>query len=67
VTNEIEYDQEFQGKVNSVVDEAKLASEAHNENPSLEVEDVSPDDVASILYTSGTTGMFLKQTFNICL
>uniref|UniRef100_A0A915DQR9 AMP-dependent synthetase/ligase domain-containing protein n=1 Tax=Ditylenchus dipsaci TaxID=166011 RepID=A0A915DQR9_9BILA len=56
VTNEFNNDKEFQGQVSSVVDEGKLATEAHDQKAALEVENVQSDDIASILYTSGTTG-----------
>ncbi|KAI1710725.1 AMP-binding enzyme domain-containing protein [Ditylenchus destructor] len=41
----------------TVVDENALANEANQQKPALEVENVQPDDVGVILYTSGTTGL----------
>ncbi|KAI1709791.1 AMP-binding enzyme domain-containing protein [Ditylenchus destructor] len=57
VTCDPENDKAFQGKVSAVVDENALAKEANKQKPALEVENVEADDVAVILYTSGTTGL----------
>ncbi|KAI6172452.1 hypothetical protein M3Y98_00974700 [Aphelenchoides besseyi] len=57
VTCEPTGDQEFVGTIGHVVDENILAKEANKEQPILECENVSNDEIATILYTSGTTGL----------
>ncbi|CAD5218124.1 unnamed protein product [Bursaphelenchus okinawaensis] len=57
VSCEAENDKVFEEKGAKVVDEKELGRQANSVKPALEVENVSPDDVATILYTSGTTGL----------
>uniref|UniRef100_A0A914BZN3 Uncharacterized protein n=1 Tax=Acrobeloides nanus TaxID=290746 RepID=A0A914BZN3_9BILA len=57
ITLNIESDRHFQEKLPYVVDEFNLQYEASNFTPELENECVSGDDVASMVYTSGTTGL----------
>ena len=58
VTCEPSGDAEFHDAVEYVVDERQIAREANNEKSILEAETVAGDDIATILYTSGTTGAF---------
>lgn len=58
VTCELSGDRgEFSGVVRAIVDENQLRGEADSCRPILEAESVNSDDIATILYTSGTTGL----------
>lgn len=59
VTCEPKGDHEFSSVIRNVVDENLLSKEANSHRPILEAENVQADDIATILYTSGTTGSFL--------
>jgi hypothetical protein len=56
VTCEPKGDNAFSDVISAVVDENHLAKEANSQSPILEAENVGVDDIATILYTSGTTG-----------
>lgn len=57
VTCEPNGDREFSNVIQNVVDENLLSKEANSHKPILEAENVQSDDIATILYTSGTTGL----------
>jgi long-subunit acyl-CoA synthetase (AMP-forming) len=57
VTCEPNGDSAFSNVIQAVVDENHLSREADSHRPILEAENVNSDDIATILYTSGTTGL----------
>lgn len=61
VTCELNGDKTFSDTIQAVVDENQLAKEADSHQPTLEAEHVQTDDIATILYTSGTTGWILTK------
>ena len=58
VTLNMESDKHFQEKL-QVIHESVIQQEASKFSPELEVENVDSNDIACMVYTSGTTGMFL--------
>jgi acyl-coenzyme A synthetase/AMP-(fatty) acid ligase len=63
VTLNMESDKHFQEKL-QVIHESVIQQEASKFSPELEVENVDPNDIACMVYTSGTTGMFLFHEMN---
>uniref|UniRef100_A0AC35U0S5 AMP-binding domain-containing protein n=1 Tax=Rhabditophanes sp. KR3021 TaxID=114890 RepID=A0AC35U0S5_9BILA len=50
-------DIQFLPKITHILSESTLKTEALNTTPDFSIEPVSPTDIASICYTSGTTGL----------
>lgn len=60
ITLNIETDKHFQEKVPRVIHESIIQQEASKLTPELDVEIVDADDIACMVYTSGTTGILTR-------
>uniref|UniRef100_A0A0N5A989 AMP-binding domain-containing protein n=1 Tax=Syphacia muris TaxID=451379 RepID=A0A0N5A989_9BILA len=57
ITNTMEVDNDFAKSVPQVIDVMNVIEKAHQQQPSFHTEPVEEHDIASICYTSGTTGL----------
>lgn len=57
ITCNPESDKSFESFINHIISEKTLAQDSKKEQPILENESVDGSDIASVCYTSGTTGL----------